>query len=420
MHVCSRSPQKPAFKFCWPGQPLMAASSSWLPAPAAPATTRGEPGLRVATYNMGAKTDSMFAGPARHIFERKLEGDIATLAEEDVICFQECSPAWATAVEHLLPGHAKVSSDEHGVATFVRRSIDVQECTSQHLFPGDDSIYRRWRRWNQVVLRTQPGDLYVVNNVHVIDGKDHRKIPGKTVRHKNIFKQKLVRNLFGAVVEKVRNLESAPATTRGTHRSIQHIIVGDFNMTEPLMEETCRTLDTAVFGSIHVCGENRDFMLASAPIAASTQVLPRAHDNQHTAMAVSLSPVVAPPPVQPEPAPAAEPLPVRESDYAATDPPSARQPPLDAASDSVEAQAWERSRTVLNAVYQRQAAAHEREEEEARRAEEEQQRTEEALAPEEGATPTEPAEEEEARRAEEEQQRSEEARGSFGRSVHVT
>jgi hypothetical protein len=94
-------------------------------------------------------------------------------------------------------------------------------------------MYRDWRRWLQLIVQNDKGDTYLVNNVHIIDGKFERKIPGKTAEHRDRFKQSVVRHVFA------QSFAMAPAATRG------QITVGDFNMVLPC----ARRRDTGPVGS---------------------------------------------------------------------------------------------------------------------------------------------------------------------------
>jgi hypothetical protein len=55
------------------------ASSSSAPPVAARASTQGGGSLTVATYNIGAQTDLMFAGPSGKAFQKKLISDVREL-----------------------------------------------------------------------------------------------------------------------------------------------------------------------------------------------------------------------------------------------------------------------------------------------------------------------------------------------------
>jgi hypothetical protein len=54
-------------------------ASSSAPPVAARASTQGGGSLTVATYNIGANTDAMFAGPAGKAFKQKLICDVRAL-----------------------------------------------------------------------------------------------------------------------------------------------------------------------------------------------------------------------------------------------------------------------------------------------------------------------------------------------------
>jgi hypothetical protein len=67
------------------------------------AATRGEVALRVATYNIGAKTGQMFAGPSRAKFEQKLTADVQFISQRaDVIGLQELAPFWKNFIPETI------------------------------------------------------------------------------------------------------------------------------------------------------------------------------------------------------------------------------------------------------------------------------------------------------------------------------
>jgi hypothetical protein len=131
----------------------MASASDALPAsPFTPAATRGEVALRVATYNVGAKMDTMFTGPRRAVFEAKLVADLQLIASRaDVIGLQEVAPFWHNFIsENVLGNWTSASILADGIVTFVSPSWTlVGTPQSLDVFPGETSLYRNWRKWLQ-------------------------------------------------------------------------------------------------------------------------------------------------------------------------------------------------------------------------------------------------------------------------------
>ena len=122
------------------------------PSPFTPAATRGEVALRVATYNIGAKMDTMFAGPRRAQFEQKLTQDLQGIGSQaDVIGLQEVSPFWHNFIsERVLPNWTSASILADGIVTFVSPSWTMAGTPqSLSIWPGDASLYRNWRKWLQ-------------------------------------------------------------------------------------------------------------------------------------------------------------------------------------------------------------------------------------------------------------------------------
>ena len=121
-----------------------------------PASTRGDIGevvLRVATYNIGAKTDTMFAGPRRREFEEKLDVDLRMVADHaEVICVQVCAPFWHNHISTtILPQHTSASVLSDGIVCFVSPGIVLADTPkSLDIFPGEVSLYRGWRKFLQV------------------------------------------------------------------------------------------------------------------------------------------------------------------------------------------------------------------------------------------------------------------------------
>jgi hypothetical protein len=134
--------------------------------------------LRVATYNIGAKMSTMFAGQRRLLFEQKLTEDLQLIGSKaDIIGMQEVSPFWHNFISQSILGNwASASIIDHGIVTFVGSSWTVVGSPqTPRVFPPAGSMYREWRRWLQLIVQNDKGDTYLVNNVHIIDGKYERK-----------------------------------------------------------------------------------------------------------------------------------------------------------------------------------------------------------------------------------------------------
>ena len=78
-----------------------------------------------------------------------------------------------------------------------------------------------------MTLTTKDDHVFVVNNVHIVDGSEERKIPGKDKEARDRFKQTAVRY----VLQETERLYT-PAATRGM------ITLGDFNMDYDCGQET--------------------------------------------------------------------------------------------------------------------------------------------------------------------------------------
>ena len=340
---------------------------------------------------------------------------------------------WSEAAATFLLGHNR-RTGEDGMVTLIRRGLDHHEpFRSIRIFPDDLSKYRFWRWYSlvalphgmsikapkppyvipmtvpnkhhpndvttqpqqqpaakahaqnitpinysmiiQVTLLTQNHDMYILAHVHTIDGKTQRKIPGAG-RNRDIFKQGIVRKILHGVAQKARELAAAPAPTRGPYKTIQFVVCGDFNMTQQLMQETCRTLDESV-SALHVVGQNRDFIISSVPVMMCKNPLPIAHDGMHTAVSAHVPPTSEPSVWLPT--------------SVASQPVRALLPPTP--EEGAHAQrAWERSRELLKEIYKRTAES-QRVEEADQKGDEEGQESNEAI--EESKKAAEGAEEEE-------------------------
>ena len=80
----------------------------------------------MATYNIGAKTGQMFAGPSRAKFEEKLPADVQFISQHaDVIGAQEVAPFWYELMSKILVTWSSGSMIIDGLVTFVSPSWTV-------------------------------------------------------------------------------------------------------------------------------------------------------------------------------------------------------------------------------------------------------------------------------------------------------
>ena len=238
-------------------------------------------------------------------------------------------------------------------------------------------------------MQNDQGDTYLVNNVHTIDGKGHRKIHGKNVEARDRFKQSAVRHVLE------QSFAMAPAATRG------QITVGDFNMDLPCAQEA---LSTVGMTEMWAAGTKRDYVFSTLPLLLTAEAsMPTAMDGQHKAMLATITlPGVAPPP---------PPLPPRGALEQKAD---ARAKTLLQEFQDRQAEAQARQEAEANAEEEAHGRRHLQEEEirqaqKRRRREDDQRRRDEELhlrrQEEDDRRRREQAQEEELRRQEEEQRR---------------
>ena len=211
-------------------------------------TVDGESLITVVSMNIGASTDEMFA-KNRDEFHLHLAASLSLLgckgdSKPDVVCLQECADVHLAYILSILPAYKEVSNAD-GIRTLVLMQVQVISLRYQKLFPGAVSKFKSWRTWHQLVLKiplktalasTQGPSMavregiFVVNNVHFIDGGRDHKIPGGAVE-KLRFKVLALLEVFRA---------TAIACTDSC--SLGHVVIGDFNMTKDQILKTVRDL----------------------------------------------------------------------------------------------------------------------------------------------------------------------------------
>ena len=159
----------------------MAAAAPWAGLQgSAPASTRG---LSVVSYNIGARTDDTFSSEEKKpAFIKKLRQDLGELCRDaEVVCLQEASPAWSRQVQELVPPEwtGCVFLPEATLLTLWNRKLrKVTEGKALKVFPGSDSLKKKWRECLAVGLeQVDEGGMVVVVTCHTIDGKRYRKLP---------------------------------------------------------------------------------------------------------------------------------------------------------------------------------------------------------------------------------------------------
>ena len=233
--------------------------------------------------------NTMFAGPRRVEFEQKLIEDLQLIGSKaDIIGLQEVAPFWHNFIsERILGNWTSASIMIDGIVTFVSPSWTVVGSPqTRNVFPEEGSMHRDWRKWLQVIVQNDKGDIYLVNNLHTIDGKGERKIPGNNAEARDRFKQSVVRHVIA------QSFAMAPAATRGQIR------VGDFNMDLPCAQQALSSVGGGAALDLWGVGAGRDFIFSTLPLLLIEEGnMPSAMDGQHKAMlAVVTWPSAAPPP----------------------------------------------------------------------------------------------------------------------------
>jgi hypothetical protein len=143
-----------------------------------------------------------------------------------------------------------------------------------------------------VTLTDTDGHVFVVNNVHIIDGSKDRKIPGANQESKGKYKQTAVRY----VMQETERLHTH-AATRGM------ITLGDINMDYDCANNTIIYADGPSPVWKFALGTHRGFMFSSLKLVLIDALLmPHAHDGQHTAICAAM---IDETPLGPQPLPAA-------------------------------------------------------------------------------------------------------------------
>ncbi|MGI9152596.1 MAG: hypothetical protein ACR2IY_01790, partial [Rubrivivax sp.] len=257
-------------------------------------TQGGEALMTVASMNIGASTDQMFSRN-RDEFNLHIATALALLgcngtSKPDVLRLQECSDAHLAYVLAILPDYKEVSNADN-IRTLVLMQVQVISVKYQRLFPGAVSKFKSWRTWHQLVLKiplktalasTQGPSMavregiFVVNNVHFIDGTRDHKIPGSAA-DKLRFKVLALLQVFTSTAIACRD-----------SGSVGHVIIGDFNMTEGQILNTARDLSADV-SMIYGAGEKtRDFAFSDRKVQRDMSRRPKAWDNMHYGLHITL------------------------------------------------------------------------------------------------------------------------------------
>ena len=190
-----------------------ASGSQQAPLPQRRAPSSSESGSRdelavVVSFNIGAKDANMFSGPAQDEFHHELTHAFREFCRAPmplVILLQECSATHLALVLAIAPQYARVGEEvDDATQTLILRSkVEVLDCKRWPMFPNSDSVYKRWRAFTQVTLKvqmplafatTQGHIAILVNNVHIIDGKMHRRIPGDARGEPNSLETTIARH----------------------------------------------------------------------------------------------------------------------------------------------------------------------------------------------------------------------------------
>ena len=268
----------------------------------APASTRG---LHVVTFNIGARTDNMFSSEAkRPAFLMRLHEQLNQLCKEaDIICLQECSPAWSEEVMACTPPswkHAAFLPDATLLTIWNEnrvRQVPGTKVTALKLFPDRISSNKSWRECLAVVLGLVDIDgVITVVNVHVIDGKDRRKIPGDrenitslalqgAVTAANKFRKGLATTQASIGLAATQASPRLATTQAAKFRSF--VVMGDFNMKRDRAITTLRIM-AQVEDNFACTGDEKNDLIISNVRLQPLLPGPKAHDNKHKAIRAHL------------------------------------------------------------------------------------------------------------------------------------
>ena len=127
-----------------------ASSSSLEAADSAAALAPAQGYLSIATFNVGAKTDTTFitkAGVKSHSFVAKMQRAFEILFQAQVVCLQEVSPVWVLEFVSWAPKGWLYEVDyEMCCVTMWSPLLQRRERHEITIFSGSTSIYRQWRR----------------------------------------------------------------------------------------------------------------------------------------------------------------------------------------------------------------------------------------------------------------------------------
>ena len=282
----------------------------------APASTRG---LVVVTFNIGARADDMFSSEAkRPQFMMMLFEQLNQLCKEaDIICLQECSPAWSETVMAFTPPpwkHAAFLPD----ATLLTiwngrrvRQVPGTKVTALKLFPDRISSNKSWRECLAVVLELVDIDdsIITVVNAHVIDGKDHRRIQGR-----ELFTTHALQGAAFAAIRFRKGLATTQASiglaatqasprlaTTQAAKFRSFVVMGDFNMKRDRAITALRIMPECEDNLACAGEEKNDFIVSNVRLKPLPPG-PEAYDKVHKATRAHLDlPRVDEPRLLPEP-----------------------------------------------------------------------------------------------------------------------
>jgi hypothetical protein len=121
------------------------------------------------------------------------------------------------------------------------------------------------------------GKDWMVGALHIIDGQNSHKVPGKASA-RQAFKSDCIRRVLTSLL------------TVATNDDVPHIILaGDLNATTEDVQSALTMVQQNISKSkMYVVGTRRDFIISTAELSEVTAELPTAWDNQHQAIVVEV------------------------------------------------------------------------------------------------------------------------------------
>ena len=117
----------------------------------------------------------------------------------------------------------------------------------------------------------------MVGALHIIDGQNCHKVPGKASA-RQAFKSDCIRRVLTSLL------------TFALNDDVPHIILaGDLNATTVDVQSALATVQQNISKSkMYVVGTRRDFIISTRELSKVTGELPTAWDNQHQAIVVEV------------------------------------------------------------------------------------------------------------------------------------